>query len=43
MTIVEIIDYYNGFEKIKSFIRTKSKKRLLWIFAIGVFILSSNY
>ena len=34
MTIVEIIDYYNGFEKIKSFIRTKSKKKLLWIFSI---------
>ncbi|MBT3503817.1 MAG: sodium:proton antiporter, partial [Cryomorphaceae bacterium] len=31
MTIVEIIDYYNGFEKIKSFIKTKSKKKLLWI------------
>ena len=41
MTIVEIIDYYNGFEKIKSFIRTKSKKRLLWIFAILAFILSA--
>ena len=41
MTIVEIIDYYNGFEKIKAFIRTKSKKRLLWIFAILAFILSA--
>ena len=41
MTIVEIIDYYNGFEKIKSFIRTKSKKSLLWIFAILAFILSA--
>ena len=28
MTIVEIIDYYNGFEKIKSFIRTKSRKKM---------------
>ena len=41
MNIVEIIDYYNGFEKIKAFIRTKSKKRLLWIFAILAFILSA--
>ena len=41
MTIVEIIDYYNGFEKIKSFIRTKSKKKLLWIFSILAFVLSA--
>lgn len=41
MTIVEIIDYYNGFEKIKSFIRTNSKKKLLWIFSILAFILSA--
>ena len=41
MTIVEIIDYYNGFEKIKSFIKTKSKKKLLWIFSILAFILSA--
>jgi Na+/H+ antiporter NhaD/arsenite permease-like protein len=41
MTIVEIIDYYNGFEKIKSFVRTKSRKKLLWIFAILAFILSA--
>mgnify|MGYP005747022713 FL=1 len=41
MTIVEIIDYYNGFEKIKSLVRTKSKKRLLWIFSILAFILSA--
>jgi Na+/H+ antiporter NhaD/arsenite permease-like protein len=40
-TIVEIIDYYNGFEKIKSFIRTKSKKKLLWIFSILAFVLSA--
>ena len=29
MTIVEIIDYFNGFATIKSFIKTKSKKSLL--------------
>lgn len=41
MTIVEIIDYFDGFATIKSFIRTKSKKKLLWIFSILGFILSA--
>ncbi len=41
MTIVEIIDYFDGFGTIKNFIKTKSKKRLLWIFAGMAFILSS--
>ena len=41
MTIVEIIDYFNGFATIKSFIKTKSKKSLLWIFAVLAFILSA--
>ncbi len=41
MTIVEIIDYFNGFFTIKNFIKTKSKKGLLWIFAILSFILSA--
>ncbi|HSQ46095.1 MAG TPA: sodium:proton antiporter NhaD [Lutibacter sp.] len=41
MTIVEIIDYFDGFATIKGFVRTKSKKRLLWIFAFLAFILSS--
>ena len=41
MTIVEIIDYFNGFYTIKSFIRTRSKKGLLWIFGILAFILSA--
>ena len=34
MTIVEIIDYFNGFYTIKNFIKTRSKKGLLWIFSI---------
>src|SRR6056300_1624697 len=34
MTIVEIIDYFNGFLSIKKFIRTKSKRGLLVIFSI---------
>jgi len=41
MTIVEIIDYFNGFAAIKAFIKTKSRKSLLWIFAILAFILSA--
>jgi Na+/H+ antiporter NhaD/arsenite permease-like protein len=41
MTIVEIIDYFDGFSTIKSFIKTKSKKRILWIFGFLAFILSA--
>ncbi|MEX0275534.1 MAG: SLC13 family permease, partial [Flavobacteriaceae bacterium] len=41
MTIVEIIDYFNGFATIKTFIKTRSKKRILWIFAFLAFILSA--
>lgn len=41
MTIVEIIDYFNGFSTIKGFVKTKSKVRLLWIFSILAFILSA--
>ncbi len=41
MTIVEIIDYFDGFATIKGFIRTKSKVSLLWIFSILGFILSA--
>lgn len=41
MTIVEIIDYFDGFSTIKDFVKTKSKKKLLWIFAFLAFILSS--
>ncbi|MFN0730036.1 sodium:proton antiporter NhaD [Polaribacter gochangensis] len=41
MTIVEIIDYFDGFSTIKSFIKTKKKSKILWIFAILAFILSA--
>ena len=41
MTIVEIIDYFNGFYTIKNFIKTRNKKGLLWIFGILAFILSA--
>ncbi len=41
MTIVEIIDYFDGFSTIKNFIKTKSKKRILWIFSFLAFFLSA--
>ena len=41
MTIVEIIDHFDGFSTFKNYIRTKNKKKLLWIFAILAFILSA--
>ncbi len=41
MTIVEIIDYFDGFATIKGFVKTKSKKRILWIFAFLAFFLSA--
>ncbi|WP_111709383.1 sodium:proton antiporter NhaD [Lutibacter citreus] len=41
MTIVEIIDYFDGFATFKNYIKTKKKKKLLWIFAALAFILSA--
>lgn len=41
MTIVEIIDYFDGFSTIKSFVKTKSKVKLLWLFTTLAFILSA--
>lgn len=41
MTIVEIIDLHRGFEILKSVVRTKSKKKLLWIIGVLAFILSA--
>jgi Na+/H+ antiporter NhaD/arsenite permease-like protein len=41
MTIVEIIDYFDGFSTIKGYVNFKSKKKLLWMFAILAFILSA--
>ena len=41
MTIVEIIDHFNGFATIKRFIKTKKKSVLLWIMCILAFILSA--
>jgi len=41
MTIVEIIDYFDGFSTIKSFVKTKSKVKILWVFSILAFFLSA--
>jgi len=41
MTIVEIIDLHRGFEILKNAVRTKSKRKLLWILGILAFILSA--
>jgi len=41
MTIVEIIDLHRGFEILKSWVKTKRKKKLLWIIGILAFILSA--
>jgi Na+/H+ antiporter NhaD/arsenite permease-like protein len=41
MTIVEIIDLHMGFEILKGWVDTKSKKRLLWVISILAFILSA--
>ncbi|MFY0712607.1 sodium:proton antiporter NhaD [Seonamhaeicola sp. NFXS20] len=41
MTIVEIIDYFDGFSTIKSFVKTKKKTKILWIFSILAFVLSA--
>lgn len=41
MTIVEIIDYFDGFSTIKSYIKSKNKKALLWLFTTLAFVLSA--
>lgn len=41
MTIVEIIDYFDGFSAIKGFVTTRNKRILIWIFSILGFFLSA--
>ena len=41
MTIVEIIDLHRGFAILKGWVKTKSKKKLLWILGALGFILSA--
>jgi Na+/H+ antiporter NhaD/arsenite permease-like protein len=41
MTIVEIIDYFDGFSTIKSYVKTRKKSKILWLFSILAFFLSA--
>jgi Na+/H+ antiporter NhaD/arsenite permease-like protein len=41
MTIVEIIDYFDGFSTIKAAVKFRSRKKILWLFSILAFILSA--
>ncbi len=41
MTIVEIIDLHRGFDVLKSWVHTRSKRKLLWIVGILGFFLSA--
>ncbi|MCF6294913.1 MAG: sodium:proton antiporter NhaD [Flavobacteriaceae bacterium] len=41
MTIVEIIDYFDGFSTIKGFIKFKGKVKTLWFFTALAFVLSA--
>ncbi len=41
MTIVEIIDYFDGFSTIKNAVKFNSRKKLLWMFTILAFLLSA--
>jgi NhaD family Na+/H+ antiporter len=41
MTIVELIDAHDGFEIITKRIKTRNKKKLLWIIALLAFLLSA--
>lgn len=41
MTIVEIIDYFDGFSTIKAAVNFNSRRKLLWLFSILAFFLSA--
>ncbi|PPK85295.1 sodium/proton antiporter (NhaD family) [Neolewinella xylanilytica] len=41
MTIVEIVDLHRGFDILKGWVKTRSKKRLLWIVGCLGFVLSA--
>lgn len=41
MTIVELIDLHQGFEVIKTMVKTTSKRKLLWIMGLIAFFLSA--
>ena len=41
MTIVEIVDYFNGFSVFQRVINFKTKKAILWVFSALAFVLSA--
>jgi len=41
MTIVEIIDLHRGFEVLKEYVTTNSKRKLLWVIGLIAFFLSA--
>jgi len=41
MTIVEIIDLHRGFEILKGYVKTNSRRKLLWIIGLIAFVLSA--
>lgn len=41
MTIVEVTDHFNGFGAIKQFVKSNSKRTLLWVVSILAFTLSA--
>ncbi len=41
MTIVELIDLHQGFEVLKSYVKTKKKSKLLWMIGFIAFFLSA--
>lgn len=41
MTLVELIDVHGGFQKISDFMRTHSKRRMMWLSSIVAFCLSA--
>ena len=41
MTIVELIDLHRGFDVIKDYVKTRNKRKLLWIVVPLLFSLSA--
>jgi Na+/H+ antiporter NhaD/arsenite permease-like protein len=41
MTIVEIIDYFDGFSTIKAAVKFRSRRKILWLFSGLAFLLSA--
>lgn len=41
MTIVEIVDLHRGFDVLKDYIKTRNKRKLLWMVGVLAFVLSA--